>query len=145
MTPAIGQTRSADAFEGGCLCGATRYRVSGPATNRCYCHCRSCRLASGAPFVAWATFPAQGFRLLRGELALYRSSEHVLRGFCASCGTSLSYAHDRRPAELDVALATLDDPSSLAPECHIWVSHKLSWVVLGDGLPGYSAWRESAA
>ena len=48
---------SDDAYEGGCLCGSARYRATGPASNACYCLCRSCRLASGATPVAWATFP----------------------------------------------------------------------------------------
>ena len=129
---------------GGCLCGAIRYRVSGKGTNRCYCHCRSCRLASGAPFVAWATFSAAGFQLDRGELERYRSSEDVVRGFCAACGTSVSYRHRARPQELDVALATLDDAGALRPECHIWVSHKLPWVVTGDGLPCFPEWPQRA-
>ena len=136
---------SAQEFDGGCLCESTRFRLCGPATNRCYCHCRSCRLASGAPFVAWATFPAAEFRLIRGELAQYRSSEKVYRGFCASCGTAITYRHDARPEELDVALATLDEPASLQPECHIWVSLKLSWVIPADQLPQFPEWRRGAA
>jgi hypothetical protein len=128
-------------YEGGCLCGATRFRAAGAASQLCYCHCRSCRGASGAPFVAWATFPAAGFRIARGALALHRSSEPVLRGFCATCGTALTYAHAARPAEIDVALAALDDPGVLRPACHIWVSHKLPWVELGDGLPRFAEWR----
>jgi hypothetical protein len=126
---------------GGCLCGATRYEVSGSATNLCWCHCRSCRLASGAACVAWGTFPARGFRVTRGELARYRSSAHVLRGFCPRCGTSLTYLHDRRPDDLDVTLASLDDPAALRPACHIWVSHALPWAAPGDGLPRHAEWR----
>jgi hypothetical protein len=129
--------------EGGCLCGATRFRVSGAVTNLSYCHCRSCRLASGAPFVAWGTFETSRFRLLRGELARFRSSKPVVRSFCPACGTALTYAHDARPGELDVTLVALDDPGALAPECHIWVSHKLPWVTLGDALPQYPEWRKT--
>ena len=114
-------------FEGGCLCASTRFRVSGTAMSRCYCHCKSCRLAFGAPFVAWVTFPAAKFRLIRGELAQYQSSEGVLRGFCASCGTGITYSNQARIERIDVAVATLDDPGSLQPEYHIWVSHKLPW------------------
>lgn len=136
---------SAGELEGGCLCGSTRFRVSGPATNRCFCHCRSCRLASGAPFVAWATFPSAEFQLVRGTLATVRSSAKVTRGFCASCGTAISYRHDARPAEVDVALATLDAPASLRPECHIWVYHKLPWIVLEDALPQFPEWRKDDA
>ena len=130
-------------LEGGCLCGAVRFRAGGAATNACFCHCRSCRLASGAPFVAWATFPAAGFQLLRGALTEVRSSEQVVRGFCRSCGSAITYAHRGAPAGVDVALATLDDPAALRPACHIWTSHKLPWIVLGDGLPQYAEWRRA--
>jgi hypothetical protein len=136
---------TARTLEGGCLCGSTRFRVSGPATNPSYCHCRSCRLAAGAPCVAWATFPEAGFRITRGELAQYASSAKVLRGFCAACGSAISYRHRDRPDELDVTLATLDDPGAVVPEFHIWVSHKLPWVVLGDGLPQFPEWPERRA
>lgn len=128
-------------LEGGCLCGATRFRVDGPVRSPCHCHCRSCRLASGAPFVAWATFETARFRLLRGALARHRSSEKVVRGFCGACGTALSYAHADRPDHLDVALAALDEPGAIRPACHIWVSHKLPWIELADGLPQFAEWR----
>jgi len=131
-------------FEGGCLCASTRFRVSETAKSRCYCHCNSCRLAFGAPFVAWATFPTAEFRLIRGELAQYQSSEGVLRGFCASCGTGVTYRNQGRIDQIDVAVATLDNPGSLQPEYHIWISHKLSWVTPGNQLPQFAEWRTSA-
>jgi hypothetical protein len=128
-------------YEGGCLCRAVRYRVSGPISNLCYCHCRSCRGASGAHCVAWGTALPERFELLRGEPRIYRSSPPVQRGFCAACGSALSYRHDARPRELDFALASLDAAPELAPACHIWVSHKLPWVALSDGLPQHAEWR----
>jgi hypothetical protein len=124
-------------YEGGCLCGAVRYRVSGAARDLCYCHCRSCRLSTGTHCVAWATFERDRFELLRGVLASRRSSPPVVRSFCAACGAAITYAHDATPRELDVTLASLDDARGLAPACHIWVSHKLPWVALGDGLPQF--------
>jgi hypothetical protein len=136
---------TANEFEGGCLCGATRFRAAGDVTERCYCHCRSCRLASGAPFVAWATFAAETFHLVKGQLAEHRSSEKVVRSFCPACGTTLTYAHGARPAQLDIALATLDEPSLFPPEFHIWVSQKLPWIAIGDELPQYPKWRKGAA
>jgi len=143
------KSRSADtdarAFEGGCLCRSTRFRVSGEIANRCYCHCRSCQLASGAPFVAWATFPADRFEEIEGRLAWCHSSPSVTRGFCPACGTTLTYRHEARANELDVAIAALDDPSAVRPEFHLWVSHKLPWVELGDDLPRYDEWRTSGA
>jgi len=126
---------------GGCACGAIRYRASGLATNLCFCHCHSCRSASGAPFVAWATFEPSHFELTRGRLAEYASSRPVIRGCCRRCGTTLSYRHRARPQEIDLTLASLDDPGALPPGCHIWVSEKLPWVELADGLPQHARWR----
>jgi hypothetical protein len=132
---------SATTYRGGCLCGSVRYEAGGNATNLCYCHCTSCRRASGAPFVPWGTFARERFTVTQGKLAEYRSSAAVARGFCATCGTSITYRHDRRPAEIDIALATLDDPNLLKPEAHIWVEDKVSWVRIDDGLPQFDRFR----
>jgi hypothetical protein len=122
-------------YTGRCLCGALRYAVSGPAGNPCYCYCNSCRRASGAPMVAWATFARERFRIVQGTLTEYRSSAAVLRGFCAACGGALTYRHESRGTEIDVTLATLDEPGILAPRMHVWVADKLPWVTISDGLP----------
>ncbi len=124
-------------YEGSCLCGATRYRVSGTARVG-ICHCRSCRLASGAQNVAWAIFERSAFSVTRGELAFFHSSPEVRRGYCGSCGTTLSFETEQRPADVDLTLATLEDPDDLKPECHVWVSHKLPWVTITDGLRQFS-------
>jgi hypothetical protein len=132
---AMSETR----FAGGCLCGAVRYEVLGAPRNACICHCESCRRAAGAPAVPWGTFALESFRLTRGALAKYRSSPAVTRGFCARCGSSLSYRHDARPAEIDLTLTTLDDPSPFAPQMHVWVGDKLPWESINDGLPQFTA------
>jgi hypothetical protein len=124
-------------YTGRCLCGAVRYDVSGPARHLCYCHCHSCRRAAGSPAVAWGTFERSGFRLTHGTLAEFRSSRPVRRGFCAACGSCLTYRHEARPTEIDVTLATLDDAVQLAPRMHVWVADKLPWVRIEDGLPQY--------
>jgi len=128
-----------DLYAGGCLCGAVRYELSGPVHNPCWCHCTSCRRALGAPVVPWGTALHERFRLTRGTLAEYRSSPAVLRGFCAACGTSLTYRHEGRPQDVDVTLASLDEPGRLAPQMHVWVADKLPWVTIGDGLPQFPA------
>jgi hypothetical protein len=122
---------------GGCLCGAVRFEVSGPASCLCYCHCASCRRAAGAALVAWGTFAHAGFRITRGQLARRHSSPPVERGFCATCGGALTYRHAGRPAEIDVTLASLEAAAQLAPTMHVWVTDKLPWVPIADGLPQY--------
>ena len=126
-------------YSGGCLCGAVRYQVSGSARNLCFCHCRSCRLATGAPAVPWGTFARADFHVTRGRLAQYRSSSAVTRGFCAACGSSLTYSSEARDGEIDVTLATLDEPMRLTPQVHVWVGDKLPWVNISDGRPQFPA------
>ena len=126
---------SVESLSGGCLCGSVRYQVSGTPLHLCYCHCSSCRRAAGAPLVPWGTFARADFRLTRGHLAEYHSTTPVTRGFCAACGTPLTYRHEARGGEIDVTLATLDEPARLAPVMHVWVSEKLPWLLIADGLP----------
>lgn len=130
---------------GGCLCGAVRYRIGSELRSRVFCHCESCRRSTGAPYVAWATVDVEGFQLIEDGLEAFRSSVGVERRRCRTCGCAITYQHDQRPGELDVATATLDDPMAVRPEFHIWVSEKLPWVELGDGLPQYPGWRSDPA
>jgi hypothetical protein len=81
----------------------------------------------------------ENFRLTRGSLTEYRSSAAVTRGFCPACGTSLTYRNEARAREIDVTLATLDDPTLLAPQVHVWVGDKLPWVSISDGRPQFTA------
>jgi len=79
--------------------------------------------------------------MTQGELALFHSSPPVTRGFCRRCGTSLTYAHEARPGDLDIAIATFDDPGLVKPEFHVWLDDKLAWVEISDDLPQYAQWR----
>ena len=126
-------------YPGGCLCGAVRYEARGVPRYLCFCHCESCRRAFGAPLVPWATFARAELNITRGTLTQYRSSAGVLRGFCAACGSSLTYLNEARAEDIDLALASLDEPGALAPTMHMWVKDKLPWVSIEDGLPRYPA------
>jgi len=119
------------------MCGSVRYQAHGLARNQCFCHCTSCRRSAGAPLVAWVTFARADFVITHGALSVYRSSAQVSRGFCALCGTSLTYRHAARDGETDVTLATFDDPLQFAPEMHLWVAEKLPWLSIDDGRPQY--------
>ena len=83
----------------------------------------------------WGTFERAGFRITAGRLSEYRSSARVLRGFCAACGTALTFRNEARAAEIDVTLGSLDEPTPLAPQMHVWVADKLPWVTIADALP----------
>ncbi len=122
---------------GGCFCGSVRYRISTLLRGLCYCHCQSCRRATGALCVPWGTVDGSSFEITAGELAINASSEGVRRGFCAGCGTAITYANVQRPAEIDITLVSLDDPSRAEPSAHIWCCDKLPWVTIDDRLPQY--------
>lgn len=127
--------------EGGCLCGAVRYRAIGEFLGTNFCHCRTCQLASGAPVLAWVTFPATGFRWSAAQPAIFASSEGVARGFCARCGTTHSWGSAKSPGRIDIATATLDDPALAPPADHIWVRSRLRWMRCEDGLPEFKTGR----
>ena len=76
---------------GGCQCGAVRYAVSSTPNAPGVCHCRMCQKAGGGPFMSFAGVPAADVTWTRGSLATYRSSTMATRGFCAACGTPLTY------------------------------------------------------
>lgn len=120
---------------GGCLCGAVRYRVTGVPTTSSTCHCRSCRLASGASPVAWVVFPIERYALLSGPLTTRRSSPPVQRSFCTRCGTPIAYQHDDALHEIELTTATLDEPECFPPQFEIWHTDKLAWAMADPRLP----------
>jgi hypothetical protein len=124
-------------FIGGCLCGRLRYEARDPI-DAGYCHCRLCQRSSGAPVLAWASFPTAGFSFTEGKPESYRSSPAGLRDFCTNCGTQIAFRGTAKPTRIDVNIASLDDPASIKPEYHIWVGSRVPWFHIDDDLPRYS-------
>lgn len=130
--------------DGGCLCGAVRYRVAAAPVRAGYCHCRMCQRNSGAPVQAWADVPIDGFSLLKGEPASYRSSSWGQRQFCRTCGTPLLHVEIEAPRTVSIYTATLDDPASMPPTHHIWTASRVPWFETADDLPRYPEGRPSS-
>jgi hypothetical protein len=120
---------------GGCLCGAVRFRARGNPTLVDHCHCSMCRKASGAPVVTSANFPAESFAWTKGKLKFYRSSPKARRGFCAKCGSQLTFRFDKRTDYVSVNVGCLDRPERVKPQCHIFVDTMIPWLHMKDGLP----------
>jgi hypothetical protein len=129
-------------IEGGCYCGFVRYQADGPLSDETNCHCSICRRTSGAPFVSWVTVPLAGYRLLGGTPTTLRSSETATRTFCPRCGTPLTFAALDAPDQLDITIGSLDHPEAVPPKDNTWVSSKIAWLHLADGLPEYAEKRE---
>lgn len=121
-------------LEGGCLCGAVRYRLGPGPRAASICHCATCRRAVGAQSVAWVTVAAEAFRWTAGAAAVFDPSPGVERMHCPLCGASLAYRAE--PATIDVTLASLDDPEAVSPTRELWLSHRLSWALRSPNLPG---------
>ena len=128
-------------LEGHCLCGFVRYQAGGPISNQTNCHCSICRRASAAPSVAWVTVPKATFRIVSAEPCSFRSSAGATRSFCPRCGTPLLFAADAAPDELDITIGSLNEPEAMPPADHTWVSSKLPWLKLCDGLPAFAEAR----
>jgi hypothetical protein len=124
-------------LEGGCFCGAVRYRVEGEPLMSGTCHCRTCRKVASAPNLPFVTFKTSQFEITRGELVAFRSSPQVVRSFCGQCGSPLTYRSDAHSDHVDVMTMSLDDPEAWPPSFHVWGSHKLGWEKVADGLPIY--------
>lgn len=122
------------AITGGCQCGAVRYRAAslGRAS---ICHCRMCQRAVGnaiAPLVVAAGVA------IEGAPAWFASSNISERGFCARCGTPLFLRDlEASAGEMELMIATLDDPNRVAPAHHYGVESRRAWIKLADGLPEY--------
>lgn len=121
--------------EGGCLCGAVRFKAEGEPLNVRICHCRNCQKAMGSPFFARALFDQRALTVA-GDTAGYLSSDALDRMFCKACGTRL-FSRRTNGTMTGVALATFDDRNAFAPTGHIWVAEKIDWVRIDDGLPQY--------
>lgn len=129
-------TVRSEVHRGGCLCGAVRYEVHGQPNWSAHCHCRSCQKAVGAAFTTWVGVETENFRITEGQIAVHNSSPGVERGFCATCGTSLTYVAEAGwPGQVSILAVTLDDPGIAAPTAHVNVEDRLPWVKLDDGLP----------
>lgn len=129
-------------YEGSCLCGRVRYEITGEIGDFGYCHCTSCRKASGTAHAANAPVKRSDFSLVSGaeELREFESSPGKLRVFCSRCGSPI-YAYLRASADvIRIRLGSLDTPFTKSPKVHTWVSDKAPWEPLEDNLPQFPEW-----
>ncbi len=121
-------------WTGACLCGAVRYQADEAPYWASYCHCSMCRRVSGAPFMSFVEFPDGAFRWTEGEAARYESSPGIIRRFCGTCGSSLTFEAD---GMVFVALGSLDSPEAVTVQRHCYTRSKLPGIVLADDLPQF--------
>lgn len=126
--------------EGGCLCGAIRYRIDGAIESVAHCHCHSCRRSAGAAFVTWFTVPRQHVVWTMGSPRRFVSSPGVTREFCGACGTELSYANEKAADTIDLTVGSLDCAAGHPADRHVWTADRLAWLRFDDHLPAHRGW-----
>ena len=116
---------------GGCQCGAIRYSAELKPETAHLCHCRMCQKAAGNYFMPLAGASDGTFKLTRGAMSWFRSSDPVRRGFCSACGTPLIF-ESVGTNFLYVTLGSLDDPSAIKPVDQSGIEARVPWF---DQLP----------
>ncbi len=135
--------------EGGCDCRHVRYRmIDEPLIVHC-CHCRWCQRESGAAFAVNAMIEADRVQLISGEVLIIDTPSQSGKGQrisrCPRCYLALwsNYA-GARDALRFLRTGTLDDPTALLPDVHIFTASKQPWVVLPSGVPAFAEYYKSS-
>lgn len=137
-----------EGLTGGCACGAVRYRLaSGPMFVHC-CHCRDCQRQTGGAFAINALIETDRIALNGGALAVATmptdsGRPHDLHR-CAACGITLWSDYGRRRVMSFLRVATLDDPTALEPDVHIFTRTRLPWVEV-TGAPSFEVYYDMQA
>ncbi len=136
-----------DQVAGGCACGVVRYRLgSAPMFVHC-CHCRDCQRQTGSAFVINALIEADRVELQSGDpqpFAMPTDSGRPHQVYrCPTCGTAVWSEYGGLKVLRFVRVGTLDDPTALVPDVHIYVRSKLPWVTLPADLPAFEAYYDS--
>jgi hypothetical protein len=127
-------------YTGGCQCGAVRFRIEGALGSPSICHCRMCQKALGNFFAPLVSVADRDLTWTRGEPKRFHSSNHVKRGFCAECGTPLTY---EAPDGIALAIGAFDEPEELAPTVQWGLEGKLPYLDNLFSLPGYTSEADS--
>jgi len=136
-------------LDGGCTCGAVRYRMTGkPMFVHC-CHCRWCQRETGASFALNAMIEADRVVLMGGEPDVVNTPSNSGKGQkitrCPQCRIALWSNYSGAGAAVRfVRVGTLDDPDRLPPDIHIFTASKQPWVVLPPGIPAVAEYYDSA-
>jgi predicted nucleic acid-binding protein len=132
--------------DGGCACGAVRYRLtSDPMFTHC-CHCLNCQRQTGSAFVINALIEADRVELLEGKPEAVDvprddgSKQRISR--CPNCQVAV-FSDYGRPEILFVRAGTLDQPSAVTPDVHIFTRSKLPWITLPDSVPAFDVYYDS--
>lgn len=128
-----------DRHSGSCLCKSISYSFIGDVNEYGFCHCESCRKASGSAFSANAGVDAASFTVddPHDYLREFESSSGTHRFFCSKCGSPLFSRIDMVPEFIRVRLGTLDTDLERKASKHTFMAENPSWYVMTDDLPQF--------
>ena len=135
--------------EGGCACGAVRYRLTAEPLIVHACHCRDCQRLSGGAFALniWVEkrFVEANDAPLTSMMVPAGSGKPQEIFRCAKCGTAIYSKYHAAPGDTVLLRAgTLDHPETVAPDVHIFTRSKLPWLALSEGVPSFEAFYKLA-
>ncbi len=129
-----------DMHKGGCGCGTVRFELRGALRPVIFCHCDQCRRQS-SHFLASSEVDDAMLTITSGadDITWYRSSDFAQRGFCRICGSGLLWKQNGS-TKSSVMAGSIDLPTGLNAESHIFVSQKGDYYAIDDGLPQHHRW-----
>ena len=127
---------------GSCLCKDIQFQFPKTEGDYVYCHCPSCRKASGAAFRANVSVPIETFNIYKGKesLKVFESSPGKMRHFCNRCGSPLFTLVGSNPVFARVRLGSIDSEFTQLPAAHIFMSQKASWDRPDLDIPCFDDW-----
>jgi len=130
--------------EGGCVCGALRYRTTGVPRRVSACACRWCQKRTGSALGVSVYFDAADVAFLQGTPRRYRLTSDAGRWietlFCGTCGTTVGWALEFQPGRQGIAGGTFDEPTFwYRPERFVFTRSKPDWLAITDDVPHFEA------
>lgn len=135
--------------DGGCACGAIRYKLTAAPLIVHACHCRDCQRLSGSAFVVNIWIERRFVEMDHARLSPFMLTagsgkpHEVFR--CPHCGTAIYSKYHAAPGDTVLLRAgTLDRPEAVAPDVHIFTRSKMPWLALPEGVPSFEAFYKLA-
>ena len=123
-------------IEGGCACGAVRYRLTAPPYTIYTCHCTDCQTLTTSAFTLSMPVARETLEITQGELMSWvrtaDSGAQIPQHVCKVCGVRIYSEPKAGGPTLTLRCGSLDDTSWLRPIAAIWMKSAQPWVRMPD-------------
>ncbi len=130
-------------YNGSCLCGVIKLKISGKIQDIVHCHCSQCRKAQGSAFATNGNVDINDVVFLSGEdnLTSYESTPGQTKYFCKTCGSPIMSKTKSKPSQVRIRLGTLTSDIIERPMAHIFTKSKANWETITGNLPQYEEYE----